>query len=509
MTSIESNTTHNREEPRLPVPALIEQSSKVYDEDMLARRVYHLSESVSLFFRGREERVALSGDNDVVRVTLGDSPNWLLKQDEKLDLGKFDPTAGKIEISVSKTLKGVLETALLLKPDNKEASEMLREVSSGIMSDKILKIIDTLIAANVVTDKGTMKVRNEDLMMRVQEAPHAEMLMALALNGDSEAQAILDSKYKSFIASRSSTSASVPERRGGEGELKVEDLLCVHTTAYRPEINAKGDALIKTTNEATSGKFLRNTVHTALNHKVASHVFGNWEDSKYTVISSFVDVMEANGKPTMLNTVDTWWSISPGQRMIFPRAQIVAAGSSDQSALLEVDGNVTKFKTGNFNYGDLRELAPYFSRYSDEKVRFVADTATEDDGVILPDDLAKQVSRRVHDYAVNRVIKEMGFDVQQGGMWSWNNDVDVTIRSANLANSLSVGHGNHTDSLESSLERCWAKAVSSAIDTDVSSDYVVESGKIKLPRISEEHIKSASLSTLRAVYQVGGFFGRV
>ncbi len=510
MTGIESNISPRSEDPHVKTTALIEQSTRSYDEDMFPRRVYQISESVSLFFRGREEKVALSGDADVIRVTLGDSPNWLLKQDDKLNLERFDiATPNKVEISVSKTLKGVLEAALILKPDNQDVREMLGELSAGITSDRSQKLIDTLIAANVISDDGSLRLRNEDLSVRVLEIPHAEMLMVLALNGDLQAKAALESKYDSLMQMRSSAETNIPLRREHVGELKVEDLVCVHTTSYRPQINAEGDALVKTTHDATSGKFLRNTVHTALNHKVSSHAFGNWDGALCTIISPFASVMEVNGKPTMLNTVDTWWSIAPGDRMIFPKAQVVLAGSPDQQNLLESHGNETRFKTGRFNYGDLRELAPNFRRYSDEKIQFIAKTSTADDFELLPEDLAKQVAQRVHDYAVNKVISEIGFEVKSGGMWSWSNDISVTYQSANLASTLKIGHGNHTDSPESSLERSWANAVSAGISPEISSDYVVESAKIKLPRVTDNHIKSASMESLRALYQVGGFFGRV
>lgn len=51
----------------------------------------------------------------------------------------------------------------------------------------------------------------------------------------------------------------------------------------------------------------RMTSHWCLNHKVVSHLYGNWEGSPYTIISPGKKMISKNGNPENLNGVDTYW----------------------------------------------------------------------------------------------------------------------------------------------------------------------------------------------------------
>ncbi len=86
-------------------------------------------------------------------------------------------------------------------------------------------------------------------------------------------------------------------------DMDIEDLVAVHMTDYLP-VNGE----IKSLNSVFPNLSLRNTVHFALNHPVASHIEGNWDNRKYAVLAPLKNLSnEKENHLTNFNVVDTFF----------------------------------------------------------------------------------------------------------------------------------------------------------------------------------------------------------
>ncbi|MCL2017619.1 MAG: hypothetical protein FWG80_02515 [Alphaproteobacteria bacterium] len=97
----------------------------------------------------------------------------------------------------------------------------------------------------------------------------------------------------------------------------------------------------------------RTNIHFTLNHKVASHMAGNWKDAKYTIIGNMHEVIQRNGCPLMINPVDTYWNVGTGALDIPDAVLVTAKSLSKNSEPLKVDSksHIT-IKSENFKVSD-------------------------------------------------------------------------------------------------------------------------------------------------------------
>jgi hypothetical protein len=162
----------------------------------------------------------------------------------------------------------------------------------------------------------------------------------------------------------------------GIHNLNLEDLFVVHETPYKPQMDSKGNAIVRPTEDfqthfpstrwqsvseyvKSSGlstkewkksfyrnhphgtiqgdKFLfdergddayRSTIHTSLNHLVTGHGQRESKTQGYIIISKLTDMLKANpGALSNLYSVDTWWTPAPGKGLVFPGANLLEINS--------------------------------------------------------------------------------------------------------------------------------------------------------------------------------------
>jgi len=58
----------------------------------------------------------------------------------------------------------------------------------------------------------------------------------------------------------------------------------------------------------------------------------------------------------MLNTVDTWWSLSPGQKLSFPNATLVRASEDIGEELITHEERETRFKANDYRISHIITL---------------------------------------------------------------------------------------------------------------------------------------------------------
>lgn len=320
------------------------------------RTVYAIN-NTTFSFKGREELPIYSTLTYSRSTFLGETPNWVETEDfqkwqEQLKLTQTQESASQHYI-VNKTLQGVIELAIQLGSKDASLPQLRDQLARGVYSERALTLIDALIALNYVDFAGfNGKGANTN----------AEAIMLLSLLGDADAQTAVAEAVDTLRQIDQGRKANRERRKVYSEPLKPQELVCVHATRYKPEATEGGGFLVYTTFDATKGKVLRNTVHTALNHKVAAHIYGSWEDAGYVVISPFESMIKANGLPAVLNTVDTYWSRNPGEPLIFADGTLVAPGGGDIQGLYETEGNIVKFKSEGLDRQDLINIAEYARR---------------------------------------------------------------------------------------------------------------------------------------------------
>jgi hypothetical protein len=314
-------------------------------------RTVYSGEGFTFSFKGREELPIYGTAQSSRSELLGEAPNWVTSTDfatYKSEITRTQENANaEPHYIVNKTLDGVLELAIKMGATDPELPGMISDIQNGIYSDRALRIMDGLIAGNYI---NKMRWGSSET---VGTSP--EVVMALALTGNQEAQDAMLYAYAELASFDESKRTQSMSEQGNSSEhmLNPAELCCVHATRFLPSEGNAGDYLVPTTFDATHGKTPRNTVHTSLNHKVGGHMYGSWDDAGYVIISPFSKMIEANGVPAVLNTVDTYWDRSPGERLVFADATLVAPGGSDIEGMFHQEGNVVRFKSEGYQVEDI------------------------------------------------------------------------------------------------------------------------------------------------------------
>ena len=91
-------------------------------------------------------------------------------------------------------------------------------------------------------------------------------------------------------------------------QLRQQNLVAVHTTRTQPDGRLYPVAAY---NRNDPRHVPRCSIHTSINHPVASHMWGNFENKDFTVVSPLAEIVAINGIPDVLNSVDTYFSVEP------------------------------------------------------------------------------------------------------------------------------------------------------------------------------------------------------
>jgi hypothetical protein len=188
-----------------------------------------------------------------------------------------------------------------------------------------------------------------------QNPTYVEALLYAASRGDSDAMDELDklaaegdaliAKAKPDLMSPITEYQLSEAKREGLDNLGVEDLYLVHETKYDTEQDADGNLILhpmgdhevigydgKTVDaDGNPNEFYRNTLHFAVNHLAAGHLFRPRTDSGTNIIIvPLKDVLEANpGSLDVLYPEDTYLVPKPGKPLKLPNAKIVRNENSE------------------------------------------------------------------------------------------------------------------------------------------------------------------------------------
>lgn len=323
------------------------------DNGGFKRKVYRYQD-ITFSFHGREELPIYPSCSDSAATALGEPPR-LINEDEYKDYlnATLDHEQGIPQhYAVTKTVLGVAELAIRLGSTDPLLPKIVEDLKNKKYSPEVFELMDQLIACNFVRDNKI--VNDPDL--------DAEALVLLGLLGNSKAKEEVELRVSQMRVLDEEQQTKYPypfrseEAMAQYEDISEKDLICVHSTNYKPRQDENGNYYVITTSDALDGATVRNSVHVSLNHKVTAHFFGSWNNQPYIILSPFQEMLGSNGNVEILNPVDTWWIRNPGESLKFPSATlIVAAGDLGDQLIIE-EGNEVKVKSEGFTVKDIITL---------------------------------------------------------------------------------------------------------------------------------------------------------
>jgi TP901 family phage tail tape measure protein len=242
------------------------------------------------------------------------------------DLSALTSAVGSLSV-VPTTPQGLIQAALKLKPNDKALMDLLDGFKSKKYGDSQTELLDLMIASSYIDQDGKLlsDINTEGLALVISH-----------LAGDKNATTILKSKktvLDSLLAKEKAgaTTGSNPSRF--EHALEPDQVPVIHSTkhglSYDPsgniEIRPAGyyrvgeGQLPKGAGDIDTAAVARPTIHTALYGTVADHIYSQWDTANKKIVSTLGAMIGANGNPQSLNPIDTWWSRSPGESLLFPK----------------------------------------------------------------------------------------------------------------------------------------------------------------------------------------------
>ena len=141
----------------------------------------------------------------------------------------------------------------------------------------------------------------------------------------------------------------------------MSNWLTVHATKYMPRRDENGNMYIPSTAMARNfASVPRNTVHTTMNHVVASHFSGNWDTMPIVILAPFNSVTQKNGNPAEVAGTDTYWSVDPDKGFQLPPDAVIIKPDNN-GPVYNVDGNIVTYKTDNYTPAEVQQILSMLS----------------------------------------------------------------------------------------------------------------------------------------------------
>jgi hypothetical protein len=347
--------------------------------------------------------------------------------------------------SPDKSLRQIIDIALKHNPDNL----MIQSLKENISSHDLSKAAQTLLSGVVGFYDYS---KHTDSIYKLSETDNfPEKVTVLALNGDVNAKNIFTLAslrgeiVKNGKAKEHSIAEEVAERLFQTINLKrlnIDELITVRVMKFKPDMSEDGMSFIlKSPFDATKGEILRTSSHFTLNHKVSSHMYGDWDTAPYILLTPLAKMIENNGQPENFNTVDTWWNLHPGQGLVIPVSDAIYIEKVENLPCLfekQVNGSIL-VKSKNFTEADISDIQEMLREDKNTLKDFIKGFFDGDmknkDEFIYP---------YLIDLVVNKFIKESGFQPQIPGMHSWNgDDMNATYQSMLYAKEYGTQYGPH------------------------------------------------------------------
>jgi hypothetical protein len=383
----------------------------------------------------------------------------------------------KIQI-VPATPQGLLEEAIRLRPEDIKLQTMLSNIKGKNFNDDEVHLLDSIIASMSMDAGGKPLINLETGGLA---------LVLASLTGNKKATAMIDNKLQSLYSNvKKEKQQNIEKSQSYLTDKDVpanwDDLAMVHSTSRSVEKNKDGSVMLDPTGYHQLGDSIesapRSTIHFTTNGEVTGGFVGaaEWGDTNGLIVTSGRSMVNENNNPTALNSIDTFWSVSPGERLTLPKASIVRPPYTDE---LQYSSELIKrglLKSGETPLPITEDVANnevlYFIKKSEEY--------TDDDRFAIFESLGRYISKgeeskTLRDLALQKAMRQQGVDrttINMGSHNSSDSQHDLSVMA--LANKEGIFSGLHSNSqparLEQSLNRVPVRSQKQDVDNEMSGE---------------------------------------
>lgn len=284
------------------------------------------------------------------------------------------------------------------KSDNPEALLLASNTPEGLLSviaevsedearrDESRALLDELRRGAPYESQGQIDVLLDEMYAATQFDAGKEgtsfnhegfALVVAARSGDGDAQAELDSRRKAYYGyidrveegeshSRREWANSFIEQSPDLEAFQPGEVALVHSTPWPIERNERGEVVLYPAGAKRSDKYPRSTIHMTMNSEIINHAQAadGWDNTNRLIVANLESVMGANGEPRVINPVDTYYSVNPGEALELPGALIVEP-ARDLPSLVSRDGDTIRYlESDSYTESQVREIQELSQRYS-------------------------------------------------------------------------------------------------------------------------------------------------
>lgn len=243
---------------------------------------------------------------------------------------------------------------------------------------------------------------------------------------------MMDSELNNIKASIPDPIPSVNESIGetwveGSEEISLKQIAFIRAINDLDSviINEEKEVILPSLATRTKGGIPRLTTHTAINHLVTSHMWGDWSAPELIVIMPGVDTVQENGLPQNLRHQDSFWY----KDLKVPK----------NSVLIWRDVIPPEFKNSEYKNIEVKLDKKILEKI--ENLNMESKKAKNREEIIRISDQKYSLKRDLEDYfqqIVSKQLKEMNYShlPKENGTYSHHKNLDHSIH--NLAKVLGV-----------------------------------------------------------------------
>lgn len=315
--------------------------------------IFYRQNELPLFPSKSGKRMVVKGDRPPKRTSEG----WTAFLDQG-KRGEEEPAQSLflVEANPQNLLALVVDLGIPLTAEQRKIIDELKERRIGEGGSRM---IDALLAGNIIDEKGEVREKDQH---------EGEALYLLSLMGDKEAEECLGEKAARLKEMDAQGERGVEQELPTREKELLEGLVCVHTTSSFPQ-----DGEVMTTFDGSGGEERRITIHFTENYLVERvEIRNQWYGVPFVIIVPFKEMMALNGAPLVLNQDDTYWEVSPGQRLKLPES--VAIVRPGKMPLRGIISSLKEGEVGYKNSGILPEdLASLLTKLDEEEKEKLAE----------------------------------------------------------------------------------------------------------------------------------------
>jgi len=404
-------------------------------------------------------------------------PGIVLPQNSSINLA---PLRGKEALIVlPATIDAIVQAAGFLGPVPSPLLMAVLEAKNGVR-ELTNRLVLLTLAGSMIDSSG--KVKN-------QLDFEGEKLLIQAMSGDHTARSELEVRSKALSKMREQTHS---RERPAAPPISLEKLMAISIRRELPEYDSRTDSyLLCHPHDHSGGKSPRVSIHFTENCLVQANVPNNWAESSFVLMCPLNSMIQMNGMPENLDSVDTFFTTMPGVPLKLRAADTTIVRpscdlSENSTVSLSNDGRTCFYATDRFTRTrvlhlceQLRDndlLAPILLEAVDPGRRFRSKIENrinpmEALGIVLRSGLPELVTllgkldfesaqtrmdralvplaKRA---AVMSVMRTRGFNAEPGGQRSWGDTGKSTHEFQETARYYGTRSGPHEGSPADEVE---------------------------------------------------------